>query len=168
MTATEKGDVYVVWVDKNSTSGDSNIVFVNSNDSGKTFSLRKEIMDNDLLSFSPQIAATEKGDVYVVWVDKNSTSGDSNIVFVNSNDSGKTFSLRKEIMDNDLLSFSPQIAATEKGDVYVVWVDKNSTSGDSNIVFVNSNDSGKTFSLRKEIMDNNLLSFSPQIVNRKG
>ena len=163
IAATEKGDVYVVWVDKNSTSGDSDIKFISSNDSGRTFNLGKEISGGDLLSFSPQIAATEKGDVYVVWVDKNSTSGDSDIKFISSNDSGRTFNLGKEISGGDLLSFSPQIAATEKGDVYVVWVDKNSTSGDSDIKFISSNDSGRTFNLGKEISGGDLLSFSPQI-----
>ncbi len=34
-----------------------------------------------------------------------------------------------------LLSSSPQLTSPSNGSVYVVWVDKNSTSGDSDIVF---------------------------------
>ena len=163
IAATEKGNVYVVWVDKNSSSGDSNILFRSSSDAGKTFDRKKEIRGTNILSFSPQIAATEKGNVYVVWVDKNSSSGDSNIEFKSSSDAGKTFDRKKEIRGTNILSFSPQIAATEKGNVYVVWVDKNSSSGDSNIVFRSSSDAGKTFDRKKEIRGTNILSFSPQI-----
>ena len=166
IAATEKGDVFIVWVDKNS------IYFTSSHYNQTKFGAKVHLSDGNKVTSLPQIAATEKGDVYVVWVDKNSTSGDSNIVFVNSNDSGKTFSLRKEIMDNDLLSFSPQIAATEKGDVYVVWVDKNSTSGDIDIAFRNSNDSGMDFNkiINLNMGDNKYyrysLNFSAKDVNQ--
>jgi hypothetical protein len=123
---TEKGDVYVVWVDKNGTSGDSDIIFRSSNDSGKHFDDSKKLRGSKLLSFSPQISATEKGDVYVVWVDKNGTSGDSDIIFRGSSDSGNNFNSRINLnRGGHLLSYSisPQIAATEKGDIYVVWTD---------------------------------------------
>jgi hypothetical protein len=164
--ATERGDVYVVWVDKNSTSGDSDIIFRSSNDSGKHFDDSKKLRGSKLLSFSPQISATERGDVYVVWVDKNSTSGDSDIIFRSSNDSGKHFDDSKKLRGSKLLSFSPQISATERGDVYVVWVDKNSTRGDSDIIFRGSNDSGNNFNSRINLnRGGHLLSYSisPQI-----
>jgi hypothetical protein len=164
LAATEKGDVYVVWVDINNKTADSNIEFISSNDSGKTFSPRKEIRGGSALSFFPQITATEKGNVYVVWVDIHNATGDSNIEFISSNDSGKTFSPRKEIRGGSALSFSPQITATEKGDVYVVWVDKNIKTGDSDINFRSSNVSGKNFDERKKLRSNNLLSFSPQLI----
>src|SRR4026207_1978268 len=149
IVATEKGGVYVVWVDKNNSTGDSNIVFRSSNDSGKSFDrsvrLNRNASPNQTSVASyPQIVATEKGGVYVVWVDKKE-NGDTNIAFITSNNSGKDFTNRKYIRSNDLLSFSPQIDATEKGGVYVVWVDKNNATGDSNIVFRDSNDSGKSF-----------------------
>ena len=168
--ATEKGGVYVVWVDKKE-NGDTNIAFITSNNSGKDFTNRKYIRSNDLLSFSPQIDATEKGGVYVVWVDKNNATGDSNIVFRGSNDSGKSFDrsvrLNRNVSPNQTSVASyPQIDATEKGGVYVVWVDKNNATGDSNIVFRGSNDSGKSFdsSVRLNRNPNQIsISFAPQI-----
>jgi hypothetical protein len=169
IAATEKGDVYVVWVDEKTSNGDKNIAFTNSNNSGKDFGSRKFLRANDLLSYSPQIAATEKGDVYVVWVDEKTLNGDKNIAFTNSNNSGKDFGSRKFLRANDLLSYSPQIAATEKGDVYVVWVDANSTKGESNVIFRSSNDSGKDFD-RSVRLNRNLnpnltsISSSPQLV----
>src|SRR6185369_12355374 len=153
--ATEKGGVYVVWVDKNNATGDSNIVFRGSNDYGKSFDssvcLNRNVAPNQTSVASyPQIDATEKGGVYVVWVDKNNATGDSNIVFRGSNDSGKSFDssvlLNRNASPNQTSVASyPQIVATEKGGVYVVWVDKNNATGDSNIVFRSSNDSGKSF-----------------------
>jgi hypothetical protein len=166
IAATEKGDVYVVWIDKNSTSGDSDIIFSASNDSGN-FGSKYALRSNDqLLSSSPQIAATEKGDVYVVWIDKNSTSGDSDIIFSASNDSGKNFASKYALRSNDqLLSSSPQIAATEKGDVYVVWIDKNSTSGYISNTFKASTDKGVKFGPFKRLSEVTKLqsSLSPQI-----
>src|SRR5206468_707565 len=144
--ATEKGDVYVVWVDKNNKTGNRNITFMSSNDSGMRFDDRKKLRGAKPISFSPQLAATEKGDVYVVWVDKNNKTGDTDITFRSSNDSGLSFDDRKKLRRSEsLLSFSPQLAATEKGDVYVVWVDKNTTTGDSDITFRRSSNSGNVF-----------------------
>jgi hypothetical protein len=167
IAATEKGDVYVVWFELNNSTGDSNIEFMNSNNGGKNFTAKKELRGSDTLSFSPQMAATEKGDVYVVWVDKSSKTGDTDITFRSSNDSGKNFDKRESLRRNNLLSSSPQVTATEKGGVYLVWTDKNSTTTNSQISFRSSSDSGKNFerviNLNKD--EKNLLnSSSPQIV----
>jgi hypothetical protein len=163
ITATEKGDVYVVWVDKNITTGDSNVVFIGSNDRGRSFGPKQDISSDKALSFSPQLTATEKGDVYVVWVDKNNKTGYSNIEFISSNDSGRTFSPQKELRGGKSISFFPQLTATEKADVYVVWVDNDNKTGYSNIEFINSNDSGKTFSSNKKLTGSKSLSFFPQL-----
>ena len=114
-----------------------------------------------LTSTRPELEATEKGDVYVVWNDK------SNIFFSSSGDNGTKFRNPALLSYNNTFSSSPQIAATERGDVYVVWVDKNSTTGDTDIEFRASNDSGKTFGDKKELTD--LMGIAPQIaVTEKG
>src|SRR5437867_4520587 len=143
--ATEKGDVYVVWVDIDNKTGSNNIEFISSNDSGKTFGPQKELRGGQSASFFPQLTATEKGDVYVVWVDIDNKTGGSNIEFISSNDSGKTFGPQKELRTGMSISYFPQLAATEKGDVYVVWVDKNNKTGDTDVIFRSSNDSGMNF-----------------------
>jgi hypothetical protein len=135
---------------------------------GKDFSIN--LKQSTSLLLPKQLAATEKGDVYVVWVDKNSTSGDSDIQFISSNDRGKTFNPRKELSASSFISSSPQLAATEKGDVYVVWVDKNSTSVDSDISLSSSQDNGSDFNMMiKSNIDKNKyfrynLNFSAQDV----
>jgi hypothetical protein len=164
IAATEKGDVYVAWVDIDNKTGDSNIEFIKSNDSGMSFNPEKVLRAGKTISFFPQITATEKGDVYLVWIEKNTNSGDSNIEFIKSNDSGMSFDDRKKITGGKPVSFSPQIAATEKGDVYVAWVDKNNKTGDTDITFRSSNDSGISFDDRKKLRrSESLLSMAPQI-----
>ena len=163
IAATEKGDVYVVWEDKDNKTGDSNIEFIGSNDSGKTFSPKKELRGGRTLSLSPQLSVTENGKVYVVWEDKDNKTGDSNIEFIGSNDSGKTFSPNTKLRGGNTLTFTPQIAATEKGDVHVAWVDKSSKTGDTDIHIRSSFDDGRTFDDRKRLRSNDLLSFSPQM-----
>ena len=146
--------------DEKKTTGDSNIAFISSNDSGKDFSNRKFHRANDLLSFSPQIAATEKGNVHVVWVDKNNATGDSNVIFRSSNDNGMDFdhSVRLNRNPNQTsTSSSPQIAATEKGSVYVVW-------SENNLQFKEILDNGSIFGRTISLNNNIVLALSPQIV----
>src|SRR5918995_1507683 len=177
IAATENGTVYVVWVDTNSTSGDSDIVFSASTNGGEKFG-RTKTLSRDiegsiasssslLLSSSPQIAATENGTVYVVWVDTDSTSGDSDIVFSASTNGGEKFArkgLSRDIRDSPaLLSSSPQIASPSNGSVYVVWVDKNSTSGDSDIVFSASTNGGDKFDRKKLSRETEISVVSPQL-----
>ena len=97
ITATEKGDVYIVWVDKN------NIYFSASNHSGNKFTPTVLLSDNNKSSSLPQLAANEKGNVYVVWVDIDNKTGDSNIMFRSSNDSGMSFSTQKELRGLSLI-----------------------------------------------------------------
>src|SRR5438093_11944387 len=123
---------------------DNNSIYITSSlDDQKKFRSKIILSQVNKLWLSPQVFATEKGDVYVVWVDIDNKTGGSNIEFISSNDSGKTFGSQKKLRSGESISSFPQLAATEKGDVYVVWVDKKNKTGDTNIKFISSNDSGK-------------------------
>ena len=120
LAATEGGNVYVIWVDNN------NLYFKSSQDHGSNFNSPIILDKNVSLTSSPQLAATEGGNVYVIWVDKknNNTSGgggDTDIAFKWSKDAGKTFSSKKLSRGLNVSSLSPQLAATEGGNVYVIW-----------------------------------------------
>jgi hypothetical protein len=113
-----------------------------------------------------QLAATENGNVYVVWVDNNI------LYFRSSPDHGSKFNIPIILSDNvSLTSSSPQLAATENGNVYVVWVDKknnNSTNGgDTDIAFKWSKDAGNTFSSKKLTRGLNVSSLSPQLAGKE-
>src|SRR5215203_1479934 len=166
LAATEGGNVYVVWIDKNT------LYFKASQDHGSVFNTPIILSNNvSVTSSPPQIAATEGGNVYVVWIDKkNSTfgEGDTDLVFKWSKDAGNTFSKTKKLSRGlSVSSLSPQLAATEGGNVYVVWIDKkNSTSDkeDTDLVFKWSKDAGNTFSKTKKLSRGlSVSSLSPQL-----
>ena len=150
ISGTEKGDVYVVWVDGNS------VYFRSSQDYGVKFG-NPVLVSNEVAS-SPQIAATEKGDVYVVWVDGNS------VYFRSSQDYGVKFGNPIRLSNEARIASSPQIAATEKGDVYVVWADQNTASGDIDVILKRSSNNGMEFGSSDRLSrKNDILSLSPQI-----
>jgi hypothetical protein len=157
--ATEGGNVYVVWVDKNI------LYFKSSHDNGSKFNTPIILSKNVNLTSSPQLAATEAGNVYVVWVDKNI------LYFKSSHDNGSKFNTPIILSKNVNLTSSPQLAATEGGNVYSVWVDKknNSTFGeDTDIVFKWSKDAGKTFKSKKLSRGLSASSLSPQLAATEG
>ena len=168
LAATEGGNVYVVWIDKNI------LYFKSSHDNGSKFNTPIILSKNVNLTSSPQLAATEGGNVYAVWVDKKNNSkygGDTDIAFKWSKDAGKTFSSKKLSRGFSASSLSPQLAATEGGNVYAVWVDKKNNStygGDTDIAFKWSKDAGKTFSSKKLSRGLNASSLSPQLAATEG
>src|SRR5215208_2322134 len=172
LAATEDGNVYAVWVDKKNNStygGDTDIAFKWSKDAGQTFKSKKLSRGLSASSLSPQLAATEDGNVYVVWVDKKNNStygGDTDIAFKWSKDAGQTFKSKKLSRGLSASSLSPQLAATEDGNVYVVWVDKKNNStygGDTDIAFKWSKDAGQTFKSKKLSRGLSASSLSPQL-----
>jgi hypothetical protein len=174
LAATEGGNVYVAWVDKNI------LHFKSSQDHGSKFNTPIILSKNVSLTSSPQLAATEGGNVYVAWVDTNDIStyrGDTDIAFKWSKDAGNTFSKNKKLSGGrSVSSLSPQLAATEGGNVYVAWVDKKNNStygggggGDTDIAFKWSVDAGNTFSKNKKLSRGlSVSSLSPQLAATEG
>ena len=119
IAVTQNGNAYVVWVDNNT------VYFRSTQENENKFNSIVALSQSKNPPISPQIATTEKGNVYVTWIEKNSTTGNNNIVFRSSNDSGNNFSGEKELSSTGVLSYYPQVATTEKGEVYIVWVDIN-------------------------------------------
>jgi hypothetical protein len=133
-------NVYSVWDDTEAGSGD--IFFKRSEDSGATFPFSTTNLSNTSgSSSSAQIAAAGQN-VYVVWQDF--TTGNFDIYFKRSIDDGATFSdLPINLSDsNPGPSTAPQIAVSGTN-VYVVWHDR--TTGNGDIYFIRSTDSGATF-----------------------
>ena len=158
IAANEKGDVYVVWIDE--TTGNGDIYFRSSSDNGSTFDATIDLSNNSGVSFWPKIYAIESN-AYVLWVD-NST-GNKEIYFKRISDNGSSVTTLINISNSTGSSSDPQIAATEKGDVYVVWRDE--TTGNGDIYFRKSTDYGDTFKSTKNLRGNNGSSSDPQIVS---
>ena len=160
ISATESGNVYVVWADKNTMSGDIDIILKRSTDDSMEFGNGDRLSrKNDILSLSPQIIGTERGNVYFVRADKNNMTGESEIIFRSSSNNGEDFD-RNTPLDKDpgdfTVSVSPEIAGTERGDAYVVWIEEN-------VQFKEILDNGTWFSETVTINNMSSLGFFPQV-----
>jgi hypothetical protein len=117
--AVQGSGAFLVWQDD--TSGQHEILFAKSNDSGETFSEPVAIGKSEEGGFSltPDIAVS--GDsVYVVWADYNAEE-QSAVAFRLSNDSGETFGSTMILGDYEGENADPRVAVF-KNNIYVSWV----------------------------------------------
>lgn len=141
-------NIYLVWQESVGSYGTSNydIFFKKSNDSGETFGSPINLSNNTGFSEHPQIASVGNI-IYIVWVDDS--SGEREIMFCKSSDSGKTFSNSTIVSQNSKGPNHVELAA-EGQSVYIVW---NSFDKEMrNIILLSkSDDAGKTFAELREI-----------------
>lgn len=141
-------NIYIVWQESVGNYGTRNydIFFKKSNDSGETFGSPINLSNNTGFSEHPQIASVGNI-IYIVWVDDS--SGEREIMFCKSSDSGKTFSNSAIVSQNSIGPYHVELAAEEQS-VYIVW---NSFDKEMrNIILLSkSDDAGKTFSELTEI-----------------
>jgi hypothetical protein len=148
-------NVYVVWRDE--TTGNGDIYFKKSNDSGSSFEKRKYLFQSNGSSSEPQISSNGNN-VYVVWRDE--TTGNGDIYFRKSSDYGKNFERTFQLSNSAGSSSEPQISSNGNN-VYVVWRDE--TTGNGDIYFRASDDSGEHFRGVKNLAINSGSSSEPQI-----
>lgn len=146
--SSSSDNIYIVWQESVGSYGTTNydIFFKKSNDNGNNFGSPINLSDNAGFSEHPQIASVGNH-IYVVWVDDS--SGEREIMFSKSSDSGKTFSNNIVVSRNSMSPYHVELAA-EGQNVYVVW---NSFGMEMrNIILLSkSNDAGKTFGELTEI-----------------
>jgi hypothetical protein len=159
ITTSGKSNVYVVWSD--ATTGNGDIYFKASTNNGANFTGKKILSSKGDVgsSISPQIAASGKSNVYVVWSD--TTTGNGDIYFRASADNGTKFSSKRNLtLRNAGNSISPQIAASGNN-VYVVWSDN--TPGNSDTFLKASTNNGANFSGNKFLSSDPGNSYDPKI-----
>jgi hypothetical protein len=146
--SSSSDNIYIVWQESVGSYGTTNydIFFKKSNDNGNSFGSSINLSDNQGFSEHPQIASVGIN-IYVVWVDES--SGEREIMFSKSSDSGKTFSDSIVISRDSISPYNVELAA-EGQNVYIVW---NSFGIEMrNIILLSkSNDAGKTFGELTEI-----------------
>ncbi|HEX5922035.1 MAG TPA: sialidase family protein [Nitrososphaeraceae archaeon] len=141
-------NIYIVWQESVGNYGTRNydIFFKKSNDSGETFGSPINLSNNTGFSEHPQIASVGNI-IYIVWVDDS--SGEREIMFCKSSDSGKTFSNSAIVSQNSIGPYHVELAAEEQS-VYIVWNSFDKLM--RNIILLSkSDDAGKTFSELTEI-----------------
>ena len=149
--AVNANNIYLTWWDNK--TGNNEVYFGKSNDSGKSFGKPINLSDDKGGSADSQIAATPNN-VYVTWWD-NST-GNWQVFSRSSNDTGKTFGnavMIKAVGSTPVKHLNAPPSNTTSVDTivggvignkeYVVWWD-NST-GNWEVFLAKSTDGGKTF-----------------------
>jgi hypothetical protein len=140
--AASGNNVYVVWRDEfQPTDFVIEIFYKRSMDEGTNFGDTVNISNNGGSSAFPDVAASGNN-VYVMWSD--SSFGNDEILYRRSTDGGMTFGPIDNLSNNAGFSNFPAIAALENN-VYVVWQDQDSISGDNEILFRKSTDGGSNF-----------------------
>jgi len=155
--ATNGANIYAVWVD--STPGNPEIYFRKSADNGSTWQSAKRLTNNDVDSSAPHVAASGST-VYVVWSEETSGKTNTDIFFRRSLDNGSTWQSALQLTDNTGQSENPAIAASG-ANVYVAW--EGIISGNEEIYFRMSADSGSTWNSSKRMTNNTGFSRVPSI-----
>jgi hypothetical protein len=154
--SSSSDNIYIVWQESVGSHGTTNydIFFKKSNDNGNSFGSRINLSENVGFSEHPQIASVGSH-IYVVWEDDS--SGEREIMFSKSSDSGKTFS-NSIVVSQDSLSPHHVELAAEGQNVYIVWNGFGMEM--SNIILLTkSNDEGKTFGELIEIGESDLQAY---------
>ena len=154
-----ENNVYVVWqesVSKDLPEHNYDILFIKSNDKGKTFSMPINLSNNTEFSERPQIAVSKNG-IFIIWADKIDKNN-KEIMFTKSLDNGATFSKVINI-SNTLKNSNRQEISAYNENVYVVWQDTEQNNTNSSIMFKSSIDGGNTFNNSIELMNNTDDSF---------
>lgn len=151
MAVFGNNNVYLTWWDNK--TGNNEVFFAGSNDSGKSFDKPINLSNAKGGSADSQIAASGNN-VYVTWWDNK--TGSWQVFSRASNDNGKMFGdavmlkgvgsspvKHLKAPPSNTTSVDTIVAAAAGNREYVVWWDN--TTGNFEVSFAKSSDSGKTF-----------------------
>ena len=149
-------NVFVLWVQGDEDNTDLYLKI--SRDGGATFGDAVNLSDNPAsLSYHPKIVASGEN-VYIVWEDDQGVSGNSDTFFKKSSDSGKTFTDKIDLSNDQSGSGTPQLAVSD-GSVYVAWM---GTSPDNTDIFLaQSSNDGNSFNIPENLSNDPDISFNP-------
>jgi hypothetical protein len=154
ISAWGEGQIGVLWADERET-GDINVYFAHSGDSGKTFSAPNQRVNSGIPGdqMCPDIAWHDS----TLWVTYSNKTSEVNgdIYFNRSGDMGHTW-LQTEVMvnpsgDND--AASPRIAMVSGEDIGIVWTANLYDSSSYDLFFSRSGDNGDTWSGPSQVND---------------
>jgi len=157
------GNVYCAWAMFSLLSA-SNIMFTRSTDEGNTWSVPQPISEFYNTDYSNQgtaITVDNTGKIHVIWIDFDSPiSGKNELVYVHSDDQGRTFTDPVPIAEVEPIPYShpngtyrtptlPALAVDISGGgsdgyLYAVWNDQS--LGDPDAMLIYSHDGGRSWS----------------------
>ncbi|MEM2139824.1 PKD domain-containing protein [Nitrososphaera sp.] len=150
-------NVYVTW--QSGVAAEYEVFFSRSTDSGASFSASANLSGNLGTSELPIVSASGTN-VIVAWTDN--TPGNFDIMYARSTDSGATFGSAVNLSSNSGSSDWPWVSFTGSN-VYLAWQDD--TSGNDEIMFSKSTDSGATFGSAVNLSSNSGSSLDPFVTS---
>jgi hypothetical protein len=161
--ATDSGTgIHVAWNDD--SPGNLEIFYKKSTDSGATWSALKRLTWNSGGSGAPCITADSGQGIHLVWYDNS--SGNREIYYRKSTNSGNTWSALTRLTWNSGESKFPVIAADSGSGIHLVWYD--TSPGNFEIFYKRSTDSGASWSALKRITWNSGPSAASYITTDSG
>ena len=143
---SSKNNVYITWEDKQ--SGQWQLLFRKSQDSGETFSNLRNLSDTTGNVHLHDLS-TSRGNVFVVWAaNENVSSTNKDIFFRRSVNFGNSFDKTINLSNNPDDSLDPHMITNENGTIiYIVWTECDIKHDDPicSIVFTKSLNQGESF-----------------------
>jgi hypothetical protein len=143
--AVDGPNVHITW---HTGASEADIYTVGSRNSGKTWSLVRNLTNNTRYELSPTVEVIGTGKdavVLVVWYSYN-----EDVHFRRSTNNGKSWSKTRRVAKTKGQSYAPDVAAGG-GRVYVTWADQTKTPGVGEIFFASSEDGGATWQRWKRL-----------------
>ncbi|ABC31692.1 protein containing BNR/Asp-box repeats [Hahella chejuensis KCTC 2396] len=134
---TQGDNLFVTWDDN--SSGVKEVMFARSRDKGENYTPPKQLSSSSGQSSAPDVAVDSHGRVHVVWQD--TLYGASTILYVRSEDGGKTFSQAVSLSGDDSASVRADILVDSGNVIYVAWTD----TGTEEVIVTQSVDGGDSF-----------------------
>jgi Neuraminidase (sialidase) len=148
----------MVWNDD--TTGNHEIYFKKSTDSGSTWGVIKRLNWMTDYSTRPVIAVDSTGNIYLVWNDH--MPGNNEIYFKKSTDGGTTWAPPRRLTWNLDESSDPALVIDSNDDLHLFWSDES--AGFSEIYYRISTDNGTTWSARQRLTYMPGYSYRPEAV----
>lgn len=130
------GTIIAAWKDE--VSGNAEIFFSKSPDYGATWTTPVNISNTSGFSRSPSLKVDLVGNINCVWMDR--TTGNNEIYYSRSTDSGSTWTTAVNISNMTDESQNPKISVNSVGYIFILWVDRY--PGNPEIYFNRSKISG--------------------------
>jgi hypothetical protein len=132
--------IHLVWED--STPGNYEIYYKQSEDGGTTWSPVKRLTWTSGWSSSPAITSDSGGTIHIIWYDD--TPGNREVYYKKSTNNGSTWSAAKRITWTSAETSRPAIAVDSNNNIHVAWHDF--TPGNAEIYYRRSTDGGTSWS----------------------
>jgi archaellum component FlaG (FlaF/FlaG flagellin family) len=140
ITQTDDGTIWVAWYSYRSSNPD--IWYKTSADGGESWSPDYQLTTDPDSDYDPAIIQTDDGTVWMVW--QSYRSGGNGIWYKTSSNGGETWSGDSPIDLGGIWGYSPAIAQTGDGKIWVTFYSYQ--SGNSDIWYITSSDAGASWS----------------------